>query len=227
MGVKAYGYLRVSGQSQIDGHGLDRQLDAVRKYAEANGYDILKVFKEEGISGTKDEEHRPAFKEMISEILRNGVDIIIIESLDRLAREYRIQEQLLIYLVSKGISLISANTGENVTQAIQVDPMKKAMVQIQGIFAELDKSLLVKKLRKSREQIRQKKGKCEGRKRYGEDSPEEQEVVKRIKLMRRKRKGGLKGMSMQQIADKLNEEGIKTKTGKRWHRAQVHAVLNR
>lgn len=227
MVVKAYGYLRVSGQSQIDGNGLDRQLEAVRKYAEANGYEVIKIFKEEGISGTKGEEHRPAFKELVSEILRDGVDTIIVESLDRLAREYRIQEQLLIYLVSKGISLISANTGENVTQAIQADPMKKAMVQIQGIFAELDKSLLVKKLRKSREQIRKKKGKCEGRKRYGEDSPEEQEVVRRIKLMRRKRKGGLKGMSLQQIADKLNEDGIRTKTGKLWRRAQVHAILKR
>jgi site-specific DNA recombinase len=227
MGVKAYCYLRVSGQSQIDGNGFDRQLDAVKKYAEANGYEVITVFKEEGISGTMDEEHRPAFKEMVSEILRDGVDTIIIESLDRLAREYRIQEQLLIYLVSKGISLISANTGENVTQAIQADPMKKAMVQIQGIFSELDKSLLVRKLRKAREKVRDEKGKCEGRKRYGEDDSEEQKVVKRIKLMRRKRKGGLKGMSLQQIADKLNEEGIRTKTGKKWHRAQVHAILNR
>ena len=45
MSIKAYGYLRVSGQSQIDGNGLDRQLEAVKKYAEANGYEILKVFK--------------------------------------------------------------------------------------------------------------------------------------------------------------------------------------
>ena len=224
MAVKAYCYLRVSGQNQIDGHGLDRQLDAVEKYAETNGYEILKVYREEGISGTMDEEHRPAFKEMISEILRNGVNIIIIESLDRLAREYRIQEQLLIYLVSKGIDLISANTGENVTQAIQDDPMKKAMVQIQGIFSELDKSLLVRKLRKAREKVRDEKGKCEGRKRYGEDSAHEQEVVRRIKLMRRKRKGGLKGMTLQAIADKLNEEGIRTKTGKKWQRVQVMNV---
>ena len=168
---------------------------------------------------------RPAFKEMISEILRNGANTIIIESLDRLAREYRIQEQLLIYLVSKGIDLISANTGENITQAIQDDPMKKAMVQIQGIFSELDKSLLVRKLRKSREKVRDEKGKCKGRKRYGEDNPQEKEVVIRIKLMRRKRKGGLKGMTLQAIADKLNEEGIRTKTGKKWQRVQVMNVL--
>ena len=225
MTIKAYGYLRVSGLSQIDGQGLDRQLDAIQSFTKASKYEILKVFREEGVSGTLAEQDRPAFKEMISEILRNGANTVIIESLDRLAREYRIQEQLLIYLVSKGIDLISANTGENVTHAIQDDPMKKAMVQIQGIFSELDKSLLVKKLRKAREKVRNDKGKCEGRKRYGEDSVHEQEIVRRIKLMRRTRKGGLKGMTLQAIANKLNEEGIRTKTGKKWQRVQVMNVL--
>jgi len=75
---------------------------------------------------------------MVSEILKNGVKTIIIEGLDRLAIEYRIQESLLIYLASKGIELISARTEENVTHAIIVDLMKKALVQMQGIFAELD-----------------------------------------------------------------------------------------
>ena len=89
----------------------------------------------------------------------------------------------------------------------------------------MGKSLLVKKLRKAREKVRNDKGKCEGRKRYGEDSAHEQEVVRRIKLMRRKRKGGLKGMTLQAIADKLNEEGIRTKTGKTWQRVQVMNVL--
>jgi DNA invertase Pin-like site-specific DNA recombinase len=222
--AKAYGYLRVSGQGQVEGQGFGRQLEAIQGYAEGQGYEIVEVYREEGVSGTQGEE-RPAFQEMISEILRNGVRVVIVESLDRLAREYRIQEHLLIYLVSKGIDLISANTGENVTQAIQADPMKKALVQIQGIFSELDKSLLVRKLRKAREKVRTDRGKCEGRKAYGEDDPEELKVVRRIKLMRRKRKGGLPGMTLQQIADKLNEEGIRTKTGKLWQRAQVLNVL--
>ena len=52
-----------------------------------------------------------------------------------------------IYEIS--IDLYSANTGENVTQAIKDDPVKKAMVQMQGVFAELEKSRLVKKLRKA------------------------------------------------------------------------------
>jgi DNA invertase Pin-like site-specific DNA recombinase len=82
--------------------------------------------------------------------------------LDRLAREYRIQEQLLIYLASKELTLFSANTGENVTEAIMGDPMRKAMVQVQGIFAELDKSLLVNKLRKARQRKKAQTGRGEG-----------------------------------------------------------------
>jgi DNA invertase Pin-like site-specific DNA recombinase len=224
---KAYCYLRVSDKSQLNGHGFDRQLEAIQKCAKDLGYEIIEVFREEGISGTKGEEDRPAFQDMIAEILRDGVNVIFVESLDRLARQYRIQEHLLVYLVSKGIDLIAANTGEVVTQAIQDDPMKLAMVQMQGIFAELEKSLLVKKLRKARDRKRKRTGKCEGRKHYGEDSEEERKVVRRIKNMRRRRRGGYKGMTLQAIADQLNSEGIPTRLGKKWMRPQIKAVLDR
>ena len=222
---KSYAYLRVSGQAQIDGNGFDRQLAAIEAYAKKHGYEIVDVFKEEGVSGAKGEDDRPAFKEMIAEILKDSIKVVIVESLDRLAREYRIQEQLLIYLASNEIDLINANTEENVTEAIKGDPMKKAMVQIQGIFSELDKSLLVRKLRKAREKTRQERGKCEGAKRYGEDSEEEQAVIRRIRAMRRNKRGNRKGMTLQQIADRLNEEGIPTKRGKKWTPGQIHMIL--
>ena len=45
---------------------------------------------------------------------------------------------------------VSASTGEDVTATMRDDPMRKALIQIQGVFAELDKSLLVRKLRKGR-----------------------------------------------------------------------------
>ena len=222
---KSYAYLRVSGQAQIDGNGFDRQLAAIEEYAKKHGYEIVDVFKEEGVSGAKGEDDRPAFKEMIAEILKDSIKVVIVESLDRLAREYRIQEQLLIYLASNEIDLINANTEENVTEAIKGDPMKKAMVQIQGIFSELDKSLLVRKLRKAREKARQERGKCEGAKRYGEGSEQEQAVIRRIRAMRRNKRGNRKGMTLQQIADRLNEEGIPTKRGKKWTPGQIHMIL--
>lgn len=210
MKVKAYGYLRVSGKGQLEGTGLDRQEAVIERYAKKAGYTVVKFFREEGISGTKEEADRPAFQEMISDILKNGVRTVIVEGLDRLAREYRIQETLLIYMASKGITLISARTEENITDAVESDPMRKALVQIQGVFSELEKSLLVKKLRTSRERVRKQKGKCEGAKSYKEMDPE---LVKEIKLLRRPPKGVTKKRSFREIAVILNSEGRVTRRG--------------
>lgn len=210
--MKAFGYVRVSSKGQVDGDGFQRQEEAIRQYAEKHSVTLEKVFREEGVSGTKGEEDRPAFKEMLSAILKNGVRTVIVESLDRLAREYHIQEQLLVYLAARDIELINASTEENVTRAVQSDPMKKAMVQMQGIFAELDKSLLVKKLRLARERKRQEAGKCEGRKSYAEANPE---LIREIKRLRRKPHGeGSKKLTFKQVAEELNRQGFRTRTGK-------------
>ena len=86
-----YAYCRVSGKKQIDGHGLERQLDSIRKFCRRQKLQILKTFNEQ-VSGTKDESERLEFSKMITDILSNGINTIVVESLDRLAREYRIQE---------------------------------------------------------------------------------------------------------------------------------------
>jgi len=210
--MKAFGYVRVSSKGQVDGDGFQRQEDAIREYAEKHSVTIEKVYPEEGVSGTKGELDRPAFQEMMTEILRNGVRTVIVERLDRLAREYRVQESLLIYLASKDVTLISASTEENVTEAIQGDPMKVALIQIQGVFAQLEKNLLVKKLRMAREHKREREGKCEGRKSYAEANPE---VIREIKRLRRKPRGdGSRRMTFKQVAEELNRQGFKTRTGK-------------
>lgn len=224
---KAYCYLRVSGQGQVNGLGFDRQLETIKRFASKRGYELAGVFREEGVSGTTDETDRPAFQGMMAEILKDGVRTVIVEGLDRLAREYRIQETILIYLVSKGVCLISARTGENVTEAVQADPMRKALVQMQAVFSELEKNLLVRKLRHAREKVRRQKGKCEGPKAYGEDSSKEREVITKIRRWRRTRKGGLKGLTLQQIADRLNDKGIAAKMGGKWTPGQVHRYLAR
>jgi DNA invertase Pin-like site-specific DNA recombinase len=206
---KAFAYVRVSGKSQVEGYGFDRQEECINSHAEKAGFEIVRIFQEKAISGTTSEADRPAFQEMVSEILRDGVRTIIIEGLDRLAREYRIQETLIIYLASKGITLISARTEEDVTEAVKSDPMRKALIQIQGIFAELEKSLLVKKLRNARDKAKSERGKCEGRKSYAEAAPA---VVDEIRALRRKHKGQSR-MPYSKIAEALNEKGFRTRTG--------------
>ncbi len=222
--MKVYAYLRVSGRGQIVGTGFDRQLQSIQAYCAKAGFEVDRVFSEQ-VSGTKGETDRPEFKVMIAEILRDGIDTVIVESLDRLARAYRIQEQLLIYLASKGISLISANTGENVTRAVTEDPMKKAMVQMQGIFAELDKSLTVKKLRTAREKIRKERGKCEGRKGYAE-TERGAEILREIRRLRRRRKGHVRS-TFNEIAETLNGQGYTAANGKPFTAITVRGILHR
>jgi len=222
---KAYGYCRLSGQGQLDGNGFDRQEQTIQDFAKSADIKIVEIYQEQ-VSGVKDEEDRPVFQQMISDILRNGVRTIIVERLDRLAREYRIQESLIIYLASKDITLINAGTGEDVTKAINSDPMKKALIQMQGIFAELEKNLLVKKLRTARETIREDLGKCEGRKGYNENPEKRDFLLKTIKKLRRKPKGK-KRMTYAATAARLNEMKIESLTGKEWSGAMVQNFLQR
>jgi len=222
--LNAYAYLRVSGKGQISGNGFHRQLKEIKRYCENSNFEIVKVYKEQ-VSGTKSEKRRPEMTLMIADILSDGCNTIIVEDLTRLAIEYRVQENILIYLASKNINLISANTGENITEAIESDPMRKALVQVQGIFGELDKSMLVKKLRNAREKIRQEEGRCEGAKPYGH-LVGEIEILKYIKRLRRKPKNSCRKRSTyQSIADQLNSKGIKPRRGEKWTSSLVYNVL--
>ena len=222
--MNVYAYLRVSGRGQIDGSGFDRQLETIQVFCDQHGHNLERVFQEQ-VSGTTDETDRQEFALMVTAILRNGVDTIIVESLDRLAREYRIQEQLLIYLASKGITLIAANTGENITEAITSDPMRKAMVKIQGVFAELDKSLLVRKLRNAREQVREQTGKCEGRKGY-RDTEDGMVILKEIRRLRRKRKN-MRQLTFDEVAAQLNSQGHAASNGQPFSGNTVRGIIHR
>jgi len=176
--MHAVGYCRVSGKNQIEKFGFDRQEEKIKRYCKRNKITLEQIYKEQ-VSGTKGESDRPEFTSMINGLLSNGTRTIVVESLDRLAREYRIQEQILFYLASKEIDLISADSEENITQEIQKDPVKKALIQMQGIFSELEKSRLVKKLKDAREKKKAATGKCEGAPAYGE-LENEKEVLKYI-----------------------------------------------
>jgi DNA invertase Pin-like site-specific DNA recombinase len=142
--------------------------------------------------------------------------------LDRFARELLIQISLLAKLAAEGLTLVAANTGENVTDAMNDDPMRKAMVQIQGVFAELDKNLLVRKLKKGREAKRAATGRCEGQKPFGHYDGES-DVIDRIRQLRRKPRGKDRS-SFADVAAELNAAGHRNRAGREWSRAMVHHV---
>jgi len=219
---KAVGYLRVSGQGQVSGNGLSRQRETIKSYAENAGFKVVEWYQE---AHTGTEADRAAFSDMVQDLLSNGARTVLIESLDRLARDLMVQSQLIALLASKGIRLISATTGDDITESINCDPMRRAMVQIQGVFAELEKNLLVRKLKKARARVRKQKGRCEGRKPFGYREGEA-EIVNRIRQLYRK-KPNKPRLGFYKIATQLNKEGLPTRTGRPWTGPVVRQILKR
>ena len=158
--------------------------------------------------------------------------MIVIESLDWLARDVIIQSVLIKRCIDNGILLFAANTGENVCDAFLTDPTRKALLQIQGVFNQLEKDRLVIKLRKAREAKRQKTGRCEGRKRYSEHqahAERESAVVALVRQLRRKPIGGER-LSVAAIAAELNARAeqnpaLRPRTAAKWHPTQVKRIL--
>lgn len=216
----AYAYLRVSGAAQINGHGLQRQKDAIDEYAKAHKHEIVKIFVDEGVSGTLLD--RPGFADLVVAVQSNGVRVVIIERLDRLARDIMVQESIIRDLKAKGVNLISTTEGPDLAAD---DPTRKLIRQLFGAVAEYEKDMLVLKLRASRVAARRRTGKCEGRKPYGE-YPGEKAAIKRIKNLRHKRKGRAKPGPVQ-VARVLQAEGFPTRDGGPWTHQTVTNILKR
>jgi DNA invertase Pin-like site-specific DNA recombinase len=215
-GKTAFAYLRVSGRGQVDGDGFPRQLAAIEQYAETNGLKVRKVFREEGVSGTKELENRPALQELLTGITSSEVKVVIIEKLDRLARDLMVQETIVGDLRKRGIELVSVAEPDLCSD----DPSRKLVRQIFGAISEYEKAMLVLKLRGARQRKKARTGRCEGSKPFGE-SDGHRPVINRILSLR------ASGMAVDNIAATLNTEGHKSKKGGRWYGSSVRNVLLR
>lgn len=212
--TKAHAYLRVSGKGQVEGDGFPRQLKAIRDYASAHDIKIVKVFREEGVSGTVNSANRPAWAELMTALHANGVNTILIEKLDRLARDLMVQETIIADLRRNGFDLISVAEPD----LMATDPTRILMRQLMGAVAQYDKSQIVLKLRGARLRKKAQSGRCEGRKPYGFYEGEE-EALQRLKALREE------GLGFDRIAARLNAEGVPTRTGKPWHGVVVNRIL--
>jgi DNA invertase Pin-like site-specific DNA recombinase len=85
------------------------------------------------VSGADPIDTRPGFAALLNRIEGNGVRVVIIEDASRFARDLMTQELGILSLIKLGVRVITA-TGDDLTDTS--DPMKKAMRQIGGAFAE-------------------------------------------------------------------------------------------
>ena len=214
---KCFVYLRVSGKTQVEGDGFTRQLAAVKSYAKSHGVKIIKIFREKGVSGTKEIVNRPAFSEMLEALHSNGVKLVLVERLDRLARDLMIQESILLDLKRSGFQLVSVTEPDLCSD----DPSRKLMRQVLGAFAEYEKNILVLKLRGAKQRLKAKTGIAhEGAKPFGFYEGEVP-VLEKMKTFRSS------GMGYDKIAAALNEEGIQPRRGRKWHPFSVSKILSK
>jgi DNA invertase Pin-like site-specific DNA recombinase len=213
--TKAFAYLRVSGKGQIEGDGFTRQLEAIKSYAQAHDIRMVKVFREEGVGGATDLENRPALMAMLEALVANGTRLVLIERLDRLARDLMVQETVIGDLRKRGFDLVSVTEPD----LLQNDPTRILMRQIFGAIAEYEKNMIVAKLRGARLRMKAKTGRCEGRKPFGYYEGEEA-ALERMKVLRET------GVGFDRIADILNAEGLKPRTGARWWGKTVNNILS-
>ena len=80
---RAIAYARFSSDLQRE-ESIEAQTRAIQQYCDANGFVLLTVFADRGISGTSDK--RPEFQKMISTATKGDVDAVIVHKLDRFAR---------------------------------------------------------------------------------------------------------------------------------------------
>jgi DNA invertase Pin-like site-specific DNA recombinase len=215
--TKAFAYLRVSGKGQVDGDGFPRQLAAIQQYAKTQDLEIVDVYREKAVPGATEWDNRPAWLAMTDRIIKNGVRAIIIERLDRLARDLMVQEHIIADLRQRGVKLVSVYEPDLGSD----DPTRVLMRQIMGAIAQYDKSVIVLKLRHSRQSAKAVKGRCEGQKPYGHHEGEA-EILEFIR-----ERGLCRGDSPTAIARMLNDEGCKPRSGKKWHPYAVSRILGR
>ena len=139
MKKKCVGYIRVSSISSAeDGSSLKSQREHIEQRAKAEGWNLIKIYEDAGISG-KDIEGRPAFKEMLADAAKGEFEIFLFAKLDRIARSLRDMLNVFHDLKEeRGIDLVC--TDDPVINS--TGPFGEALIQIVGVFAELERKMI-------------------------------------------------------------------------------------
>jgi DNA invertase Pin-like site-specific DNA recombinase len=158
-------YLRVSTTEQTV-ENQQRELEAV---AERHGWNIVGVFADAGISGTKGRDKRPGYDRLCLGIARREFDQVAAWSVDRLGRSLQNLVAFLGELHAKGVDLYLHQQGLDTST-----PAGKAMFQMLGVFSEFERAMIVERVKAGLSRARSQ-GKRLGRR------PVSRDVVERIR----------------------------------------------
>lgn len=126
-------YLRVSTTGQT----VENQERELRLVAERAGWEIVHIYRDEGISGAKGRDKRPGFDALLKAAVRREFQMVAAWSVDRLGRSLQDLVAFLSEIHGAGLDLYIHQ------QAIDTStPAGKAMFQMMGVFAEFERAMI-------------------------------------------------------------------------------------
>lgn len=224
----AIGYLRVSSAAQAkdDKDGFPRQRAAIRAYCASKRLELVEEHEDAGVSGTVPLEGRDGLSRALQRCVATGAGTLVVEKADRLGRDLIVSEMAVRAFAEAGVSIVTADTGQSLTDA-DGDPSRKLIRQVLNAVAEYERSALVAKLRAARERKRKSGGHAVGCYPFGEhpERPDERDTLARIRELRLSRRGRPRA-PLRAVAQQLNADGRRSRTGRPWTATMVRDVVS-
>jgi DNA invertase Pin-like site-specific DNA recombinase len=219
-------YARVSGEEQAKkGYSLPDQREGTRRWCEEEGYEVLEEVADPGHSGAYLE--RPGLDRLRDLVAAGGVSAVVVQDRDRLARE-----PAYVYLLKKefeeyGTRLVALNArGDGSPEGELTDDM---LDQI----AKYERAKIAQRTRRGLDRKVAEGKLIRGNKApYGFTYDERGETLfvsePEMGVVRQVfRAVGAEGISLGEVARRLNDQGVPSPTGGKWSRQTVrYLVLN-
>ena len=175
-------YARVSTDKQT----VDNQLIELRSLCERLGYTIVQEYTDNGISGAKGRNDRPALDALMKAATQRKFDMVMCWSIDRLGRSLQNLVEILNELQALGIDLFFQQQGMDTST-----PSGRMIFSVFGAIGEFERNLI-----RERVLAGQQRAKANGVK-LGRPSKMNDGMKSAVKLLRDK------GMGIKQIAKQL------------------------
>jgi len=116
------------------------QLRELREYAQRRGWEITAEYVDRGISGSKDS--RPELNRLMADAHRRSFDAVVVWRFDRFARSVSHLLRALETFKALGVEFVSLSEQVDTTT-----PTGKMIFTVLGAVAELERSLIVERVR--------------------------------------------------------------------------------
>jgi DNA invertase Pin-like site-specific DNA recombinase len=210
---KAIGYVRVSTAEQVEGFGLVVQRKGIATYCKENGFRLVGVLSDEGVSGSNGLEARKGLAELLAVVETGSVSALVVYRLDRLARDLVLQETLMARMRKAGVEVISVTEPD-----IDSDDATRVLVrQVLGAIGQYERALIRSRMGAGKAAKHAVGGYTGGRPPFGWRAEGKELVVddREQQIIGVARRLSDEGLSSRQIAGCLDEGGLRPKAGAR------------